>query len=376
MTGSMAFQKTSGVHVKGNLQKIVDGRRASTTEATDAEMDLKHRPLRTSDPEAETEDAEWSDKKEPPRFSTLFENTPPLSDRILDSQPWQRRKSGVLMPTPIFILLVIILLFESTLLFAYTVIGLYNNLPQRLVPSMKTTCDCTAFEKQPAVNIAPNFMMPQAQAQVTVTQTVTSLRAGSIPGSLPASTSSIISSITLSSPSSTSTIEASSQVATIASEVLSLLSAHTSSTTSSLSSTSATPNAGVTTSTEILSELPASPSTVNSIKLVTIDASGSTLPPRSTVTSIKVINPSQAAAESSVQAALASISEALSVKPIHSSTPSMTSARISSAKETPAAVSTSSIEGRSATASSGAASTSGFCIGGSGAVELDCVPKP
>ncbi|KAK0354021.1 hypothetical protein LTR94_014289 [Friedmanniomyces endolithicus] len=256
--------------------------------------------------EAEAEDADVSEKKDrPPRFSTLFGAAPALPAREFESYPAPSRKSGIWMPTSLFVLFAVILLVESTLLFAFTVIGLYNNLPSRLIPSAA-----------PAINIAPNFIMPQGQAIITQTTTVTVLGNG------------LFSSIAV--PSSTSV----PSTAEAASNLFGMLEGIGTPPSSTKPSSSATHTPGVATSTMILSQMPPPQETINSVKLVTVDPSGSTLPARPTVTATTVIDPLQAAAassanaaaKSSIEAAMAGLAAALTPHAIASSTTSATSA--------------------------------------------------
>ena len=114
----------------------------------------------------EHEDAVLSEKKDrPPRFSTVFANpTPPVPYRD-DDPPRERKRSGVFVPVPLFILFAALLLLMSTFLFAYTIIGLYNNRPAGLLsqPSPINGYDCAGFK------FAPNFLLGDAKATVTVT---------------------------------------------------------------------------------------------------------------------------------------------------------------------------------------------------------------
>ncbi|KAK0943563.1 hypothetical protein LTR48_005419 [Friedmanniomyces endolithicus] len=256
--------------------------------------------------DAQAEDADMSEKKDrPPRFSTLFGAAPAPPAREFESYPTPSRKSGIWMPTPLFVLFAVILLFESTLLFAFTVIGLYNNLPSRLIPSAA-----------PAINIAPNFIMPQGQAIITQTTTVTVLGNGLF--------SSIAVPLTTSIPS---TAEA-------ASNLFGMLEGIGTPSSITKPSSSATHTPGAATSTMILSQVPPPQQTVNSVKLVTVDPSGSALPARPTVTATTVIDPSQAAAASSasaaakmsIETAMAGLAAALTPHAIASSTTFATSA--------------------------------------------------
>ncbi|KAK5693409.1 hypothetical protein LTR97_009978 [Elasticomyces elasticus] len=281
-----------------------------------AQESKKARPS-TPQPEMEAEDLDLSEKKErPPRFSTLFANPPPLSMRQPESFPEPKNRSGIWMPTSLFVLFAVILLFESTLLFAYTVIGFYNNMPTGFMPSAPAACNCEA--NKPAINIAPNFIMPQAQAPQ---QTITVLGNGVLSdiNSEPATSTSTSTTI-----SSSTTQEASSQASAIASNLLGILTSTPAASTTTSSTTSTTPLPDIATSTLISSVTPPR-STVNSIILVTVNAAGSTLPPRSTVTSTKTIDASQAAAESSTKAALAGLAAAMTLDATLSSTTLATS---------------------------------------------------
>ena len=109
------------------------------------------------------EDQELSEKKDrPPRFSALFGGTPPpqIVERYIE-QP-RHKKRGVWIPLPLFIILAIILFFETTLLFAYTIIALDNNLTSGLFPVSKTRVD--DCPQQQAINVAPKFYMGPGQS--------------------------------------------------------------------------------------------------------------------------------------------------------------------------------------------------------------------
>ncbi|KAK3114289.1 hypothetical protein LTR53_007539 [Teratosphaeriaceae sp. CCFEE 6253] len=262
---------------------------------------------RTPEFTAEVADADMSEKKDrPPRFSTLFGAAPPTPTRNFESYPSPARKSGIWLPTSLFVLFAVVLLFESTLLFAYTVIGLYHNLPAGLISTMPQGCNCEA--RQPTVNIAPNIVMPQAQAAVTHTITVSG--EGVLSNVLPTILA-----------SSTNTIDTSSQAAAIASNVLGMLSIATASSSHSTSAVASV--TGATTSTLILSVVPPPRSTVNSVKLVTVNPAGSTLPPRPTVTQTTVVDASQAVPNKSFQAAVSGLAAALTTSaPSSSENPS------------------------------------------------------
>lgn len=304
---AMSFKQDFESHVNHSMQNDA-GRRSSINHRDD--VHVKKGPI-PSTPVFEEYDAEISEKKDrPPRFSTLFGAEPAPVAREFDSYPQPKRGAGVFLPLPLFILFVVVFLFMCTVLFAYTVIGLYNNLPSRLLPSNPGGCDC----RQPAINIAPNFLLGQGQAVVTETVTL----GGEF---LPSSTSS----------ASTNT---NTQAAAAASDILGMLSG-----VNTKSSSSSTADPGATATTTYTTASPPPRSTVESVTLLTVTPSESARP---TVTSVLVINSSQAAAASSSQAAqkaaqsaLAKDSAALSVAPIPSSTTLTTSASSSSSVSLP-----------------------------------------
>ncbi|GAB1733758.1 hypothetical protein NU195Hw_g8826t1 [Hortaea werneckii] len=290
----MPFRKTFERRVNEEMQENAEAGPAPRPESMDPYPNSK-KPIPPATPDMEAEDIEWSEKKDqPPRFSTLFGVTPSSAPREPENLPVPPRRQptrGVTLSTPIFVGLVVILLFESTLLFAYTVIGLYKNVPSGIIPGVGASAGCRCNEDpRPAINIAPNFMIPQSQNEATETVTVTTTPSPSPPGST-----------TTSKPSSTSTStsttssDPASQAAALVASMLGQLSTSTSS--PSPTTTTSTSSSSPTKSTTIITETP-SQSTVRSTKLVTVNAEGSTLPssPRSTVTSTKLVGPSSTAA--------------------------------------------------------------------------------
>ncbi|PPJ51664.1 hypothetical protein CBER1_08763 [Cercospora berteroae] len=192
-------------------------------EMEDADMALK----KNGDPSSQMDGHDSHDKKDyPPRFSTLFGVAPPAPppppphtprEYVREHDPEPKRRSGVHMPLALFIVLMITLFFESTIIFAYTIIGLYNNAPARLFPwagqgtAVAATCGSSS-QQQPAINIAPNFVMPGragAEQQHVTTELITITATPS--------TSSSSTSI------STSTTNASSQAAAMASDIADIL---------------------------------------------------------------------------------------------------------------------------------------------------------
>ncbi|RMY67681.1 hypothetical protein D0863_07621 [Hortaea werneckii] len=289
----MPFRKTFERRVNEEMQENAKAGPAPRPESMDPYPNSK-KPIPPSTPDMEAEDIEWSEKKDqPPRFSTLFGVTPPPEPREPENLPVPPRRQptrGVTLSTPIFVGLVVILLFESTLLFAYTVIGLYKNVPPGIIPGMGASAGCRCNEDpRPAINIAPNFLLPQSQSEATETITVTT----SPSSSPPESTTTSKPTSTSTSASTTSSDPASQAAALVASMLGQLSTSASSPSPTTTTSTASSP----TKSTTIITETP-SQSTVRSTKVVTVNAEGSTLPssPRSTVTSTKLVGPSSTAA--------------------------------------------------------------------------------
>jgi hypothetical protein len=228
-------------------------------------------------PQPQHEDEEIHEKGDlPPRFSTLFGTMPtprPAAQHevIREYIPEPKRKAGVFMPMPLFILFAAILFFESTILFAYTIVGLYNNAPSRIFPWAgpgTASAVCETGQKSPAINIAPNFVMPGGADAVTQYVTVTAVSTvtastSSSSTTTTTTTSSTSSSSTSTSTTSTSSVNASSQAAAMASDIAQILDGLQSRSSSTTSSTSVA----------IVTIGPA-PSTVTSVKLITQGASG------------------------------------------------------------------------------------------------------
>ncbi|KAM3414954.1 hypothetical protein BST61_g10092 [Cercospora zeina] len=239
------------------------------TEVVDADMALK----KNGYPSSQFDGQESHDKKDyPPRFSTLFGAAPPAPpppppspprEYVRGYYPEPQKRSGIHMPLALFIVLMITLFFESTIIFAYTIIGLYNNAPARLFPwagqgqgsAVAAVCHSS---QQPAINIAPNFVLPAQGEAEHMTELVT----------ITASPSTTSTSTT--SSTSTSTGNESSQAAAMASEIAGIL--------GSLGLGSATTSSSI-----ALVTVKPTQSTVTSVTLITEDASGNVLS-RPTVT--------------------------------------------------------------------------------------------
>ncbi|KAK3712610.1 hypothetical protein LTR37_009053 [Vermiconidia calcicola] len=168
----MPFKRVFERNVNRNMQ---EGEQGPAPNQDEVEESKTEHPHDTKEPEYEIEDEELSEKKDrPPRFSTLFAPTPPpqVIERIIESP---KKRSGVYLPTPLFVVLAFILFFESTLLFAYTIIGLYNNMPAGILPFGSPSPvgpGCPCLPGTQGINISPNFIMPGANGEVqTVTAT-------------------------------------------------------------------------------------------------------------------------------------------------------------------------------------------------------------
>ena len=305
----MPFNRVFERNVNQNMQEESEHQGQQGHSEPSEEENIK-KDLEAREPKAEEEDCELSSKKDrPPRFSTLFGGIQPpqVVERYIE-QPCKKRK-GVFIPLPLFIILAIILFFETTLLFAYTIIALDNNLPSGLFPigsSTSTRLDTCNCAQQPAINVAPKFFMEPSQL------------ANKAP--LPAS-------------SSTKTTS-------------------TSSTTKPTAKGTATANVVVT--------VTPTPKAATSVINLTVDANGSTISPTKTTLFTTIPAPSGGGKKrASLQSALESIAEAKSGNG-GKGAPTPTTIATTKASTKDAAVSTSSAGGGMP------------CFGGSGAVGLVC----
>jgi hypothetical protein len=229
----------------------------------------------------EADDREFSEKmamkdqrQPPPRFSTIFDTKGPATPaREFESYPQPPvRKAGIYIAKPLFWALFAIFLFESAVLFAYTVIGLVSNMSSKLVHvngagTVVAGCDCNA---QP-IDISPNFFM-QGGPQASVVETTT------------LSTTASTTLTTSISSSSSSTSSTSQSVSAGVSELADIIKNIGTASTSESSTSTHTPT------TRVVTVTPPGP-TIKSTAILTVDASGNTLPPRPTVTSTKVVTP-------------------------------------------------------------------------------------
>lgn len=290
----MPFKKTFEKHVNKNLHDEEDRGQPSDVE----DMDIKTQPaLKVREEEAE--DYEVHDKKDhPPRFSTLYgpasrmprSPSPQRQCYAAPPPPAPRRKSGIWMPWSLFILLAVMLFLESTVLFTYTVIGLYNNTPSRVfawagtgnnVPAGYCEMQKEVAPQPAAVNFAPNFVMPPAAppavqaAPVTVTVTPEHDYLSALISKMMSTTTTASPTTTTTSTSTTSTssVDTSSAAAALASEIASMLATARSTTTPGGGVLTLTTNiAPVVTKTETIP--PSSESTSTSAASATADPSG------------------------------------------------------------------------------------------------------
>ena len=133
--------------------------------------DSKKRPL-SPQPSIyeEAADMDMSDKKRrtlPPRFSSIFDYKPPSSPSppppthppVVECCHRSHQPGGVRLPKLVFVALVAILLFESALLFVYTLLGIYRTLPLA-VPAFGAASASTLCQGDARVpNVAPEIYL-------------------------------------------------------------------------------------------------------------------------------------------------------------------------------------------------------------------------
>lgn len=259
-------QSTTSVNTMPFSQNFEAQVNSNMSPETQASSSSSKGPVPVSSPDPmEAIDREFSEKaamkdqsQPPPRFSTIFDTKMPASPtRAFESYPAQPiRKSGINIAKPVFWAVFAILLFETAVLFAYTVIGLMNNLPTHIVRTnsagaVVAGCDCNT---QP-INISPNFFPPQgAQAPVVGTTTLSTATTTTATETASSSTSPLV-------------------LVDIMKSVSEMLASKSSVSEPSTSVTTVTPPGP----------------TVRSTLLLTVDPSGSTIKPRPTVTSTKLV---------------------------------------------------------------------------------------
>ncbi|KAF4550252.1 Hypothetical protein D9617_18g034430 [Elsinoe fawcettii] len=81
------------------------------------------------------------------------------------------RRSGIYVPTPIAILLVLIFLFETSIIVLYTAVALYQTLPSAGFSIGPSKCQPSGYGP---INVAPNIYLASPAAQAQASPPVTS----------------------------------------------------------------------------------------------------------------------------------------------------------------------------------------------------------
>ncbi|GAB7346095.1 hypothetical protein MBLNU457_4852t1 [Dothideomycetes sp. NU457] len=174
------------------------------------------------------------------------------------------------MPTPLFILFVLVFFFESSVLFVYTIVGLVNMLPPTRMPmSAPNGCDCMPFvDRTSPANNAPIFFTADQAGPRAVTPTIDPVTITITASSSATPTSSMDTVSTSTSPKSvTSAISA--VIGSIPQDSASILTVTAPASTLTVISTTTPPSLpSITTQTIISTAEPAAP-TVTSIAFVT-----------------------------------------------------------------------------------------------------------
>ncbi|QIX00439.1 hypothetical protein AMS68_005956 [Peltaster fructicola] len=315
-----------------------------SSEKSDYEHQDTKGKMKQRDDYDEPHDYEIHSKKDapPPRFSTIFDTKPqPIlaAEPVIES-PRRRRRNGVFIPMPIFVLLAILFFLESIVLFAYTAIGLYNQLPGRLVTTIHgptaAACDLAPpVEHQAApINIAPNFVVGGAGGQSTVTETVTVTFMGRESSTLLPSLSSTSSSSTVSSSTTSSTTSSAPSMAIV----------------------TFTPGGGV----------------VTSVVFVTPSPASQAERPTSFVTVFAGASPTSQSS-STLSTSASPVAKAVSQETSSSSSTTTSSSSVQTSTTTSSTSSSSTTSSSTTSTTPAAKGTNKACVGGAGAVMLDCL---
>lgn len=359
----MPFQQLFTKRVNDNMQDAGPSNQENMTHSIDIEQ---HDSSMSKGKEAEAfyhsedeeeVDMEKSEKGQPPRFSTLFTNPPPRQEPqypVFISPPVQRKhRRGVFVPLPLIIFLMAILFLETAILFAYMLFRSFGSSGGMLG---------IGIDRQPAVNISPNFIV--GGTGVVETRTVTTTVFRDINTSLPSdflpglSTTAASTSKTDSSSMSSSSIDprTASQAAAAISGLLGIF-AHT----PSSSTVQPTSTVGVT----------VTPSAIipTSVVLLTVDPQGNPITPqaRSTVTSTYVPGLSSSSPDpAATSPGSSSAASAASSAPADGGNAGASSSAGGGASAAPAPPSSTASAPKSK-------NTWPACFGGAGAVQLNCV---
>lgn len=112
----------------------------------------------------------WSDSKEPypeksylPPDVEIPQNDPP-SQVFASYPPIRNRRWGLFVPAWLIALFLLVFLFESSVLFIYTIVGLYKETAPVVLSAVSaaglpSSCNCGSFGTEAGVNAAPNMVV-------------------------------------------------------------------------------------------------------------------------------------------------------------------------------------------------------------------------
>ncbi|KAL9087714.1 MAG: hypothetical protein Q9165_006481 [Trypethelium subeluteriae] len=225
----------------------------------------------------------WSDSKEPDQEKSINveipQNDPPPA--VFTSYPPSRsRRWGLFVPAWLIALFILVLMFESSILFIYTIVGLYKEtapviLSAASAAGMSGSCDCASFGTHAGVSAAPNVEGPSISI-ITVTDTPATQ-----PAEPPIRPTSIETSVSTESSVSTTTASGTTTTASASTSLLTTTATPPVSTTITTITPTEPPATSTTFSTSTIPNTPAPDHTIFSTETVAPSSSGKHPAPKS-----------------------------------------------------------------------------------------------
>ncbi|KAI9665861.1 MAG: hypothetical protein M1821_003795 [Bathelium mastoideum] len=268
----------------------------------DGDMDSKKRhstvPSMMGDDEKKKR---WSDTKDPgpeksyPPVDVEIPQSDPPPPIFASYPPRRSRRWGLFIPAWLIALFVLVLAFESTILFAYTMIGLYKEtapvvLSAASAAGLSGSCNCPSFGTNAGINGAPDMIQPSISI-MTVTNTPPATQIPQPPireTSVSTSVSTDSSVSTTTAPGTTTTATGTTTASASTQMVTTTASAPTSTTITTITPSSPPPSTSTTFSTSTIpnTNTPAPEHTIFSTETVAPSSSGK---PSSNVKSTRLV---------------------------------------------------------------------------------------
>ncbi|KAI9696885.1 MAG: hypothetical protein M1820_007960 [Bogoriella megaspora] len=203
---------------KAKYDESMDDKKRHSTVPSTLGDDEKNRWSGATFGQNDVEKGYPDEKKKKPKRDLLEgievpQNEPP-PPQVFPSYPPPTRRWGVFIPWWLLALIILLFLFESSIIFVYTIVGLWKETAPVVLSAagLANGCNCGTSFTQAGVNAQPNVVMP-SYPTITVHDTPTNTQLAQ-PPIRPTSVSTDSTVSTTTAPGTTTTASASTSVST------------------------------------------------------------------------------------------------------------------------------------------------------------------